>query len=314
MKMKRDFKKYIKVAGNILTVIAFIFIVVKVVSLDVDFSQLITDNSLYAFLISSILQIVNIILCGTVWCLLIKIISNKRLDTRKGVGIYTKSNVMKYIPGNVFQYVGRNEFAITSNIPYGNVISATIIDILFTLIASAIVSLILLGKSFFEYLQPYILTVVLIIATVIVVAVIAFLLLYSKFKDKIKTTISNYKFIVEKANILKFLGCFFAYVVFQLISILSFFIILTNIFAVDVNTANIGLICGAYMFSWIIGYITPGAPGGIGVREAVMILICNSIVADDIVVLSLICMRITSTAADVLAWLLGFIISKTSKK
>ena len=62
---------------------------------------------------------------------------------------------------------------------------------------------------------------------------------------------------------------------------------------------------GAYLFSWIVGFITPGSPGGIGIREAVMMLICGTFLDTPSIVLYAVMMRLASTCADIVAFGIG---------
>ena len=76
----------------------------------------------------------------------------------------------------------------------------------------------------------------------------------------------------------------------------------------DVPRAQMGLFLGTYLFSWVIGFITPGAPGGIGVREAVMVLTCSTFLDTNTIMLYAVTMRIISTFSDVLAFFLGWLL------
>jgi uncharacterized membrane protein YbhN (UPF0104 family) len=70
------------------------------------------------------------------------------------------------------------------------------------------------------------------------------------------------------------------------------------------ETKELFALTGAFLFAWIIGFVTPGAPGGIGIREGVMLFVCGDQYADRIVLFVLV-MRIASVFADVLAFLIG---------
>src|SRR3546814_889247 len=64
------------------------------------------------------------------------------------------------------------------------------------------------------------------------------------------------------------------------------------------------LLTGAFASSWLIGFVTPGAPAGFGVREVVLSLwLSESMPASTVVVLVL-ALRIATTLGDVfsLGW------------
>ena len=68
---------------------------------------------------------------------------------------------------------------------------------------------------------------------------------------------------------------------------------------------------GAFMFAWIIGFITPGAPGGIGIRESVMIFVFGE--AHEEIMLFVLAMRISSILADIMAFIIGKLYSRLKK-
>jgi hypothetical protein len=57
--------------------------------------------------------------------------------------------------------------------------------------------------------------------------------------------------------------------------------------------------------AWVAGYLVPGAPGGLGVREAMMIVLLSPIVGVTTATGLGISMRIVTTAGDAVAFLLG---------
>lgn len=64
--------------------------------------------------------------------------------------------------------------------------------------------------------------------------------------------------------------------------------------------SNILIFIGAYAASWIIGFVTPGSPGGIGVREALLILILQMYISESQAVTLALVFRIITTLGDIL--------------
>ena len=98
-----------------------------------------------------------------------------------------------------------------------------------------------------------------------------------------------------------------------ILSAVEYFICIMIVFGDEVGTGKLIMLTGAYLFAWIIGFVTPGAPGGIGVREAVMLLVCTS-VNEDLVMIFVLLMRLGSVAADIAAGIIGEIVQKTCLK
>ncbi len=81
----------------------------------------------------------------------------------------------------------------------------------------------------------------------------------------------------------------------------------------EIVLGNILTISGIYLISWLIGYVTPGAPGGLGVKEAVMVFLLSGIMQESDIILSAFILRFCNIIGDFLAFLLNKIINKTNK-
>jgi uncharacterized membrane protein YbhN (UPF0104 family) len=70
------------------------------------------------------------------------------------------------------------------------------------------------------------------------------------------------------------------------------------------------LICGAYSLAWIIGFLIPGAPGGLGIRESALVLLLAGAFPKDVVLLIALLARLASIGADVLAFIVGLLLMR----
>ena len=64
---------------------------------------------------------------------------------------------------------------------------------------------------------------------------------------------------------------------------------------------------GVYACAWIIGTVTPGAPGGLGVREAILVLLLAPYCGEGVAVAAALFLRIATTLADLLSFLIGLV-------
>ena len=78
----------------------------------------------------------------------------------------------------------------------------------------------------------------------------------------------------------------------------------------DLSPSAGGIIIGAFILSWLAGYITPGAPGGIGIRELLMTaIVAGSGIADvDSITTASAVYRVINILGDVLAFLIVLIV------
>ncbi|WP_035041612.1 hypothetical protein [Desulfovibrio sp. X2] len=67
-------------------------------------------------------------------------------------------------------------------------------------------------------------------------------------------------------------------------------------------------IASAYVFSWLVGYVVPGAPGGLGVREAYLVLTLSPYATEPAAVLFALVMRVVVTLADLVLLAAGKVI------
>lgn len=302
----RFLKKYYKLIGSVITLLALVFVVKKLVTMDVDWSAFANGRAIGTIGICTLIQTGVILFMTLPWLLFIRILSGTKIPMRDALPVYTRSNLMKYVPGNVFQYVGRNQLAADLQISHVDVACSTLLDIVFCLITPFLLALVLMRKDMLQLFRMYQRNFLIILAAGAAVLILAFLLLHWKFREPLKRYFAKYRKLLSRKTIPQILLVFLLYVAQNLISTAMYAI--PAVLLCDVPAEQLGLFLGTYLFSWIVGFITPGAPGGIGIREAVMTLMCGSFLGTETIVLYAVIMRIISTFGDVLAFLIGLLL------
>lgn len=66
----------------------------------------------------------------------------------------------------------------------------------------------------------------------------------------------------------------------------------------------------AFALSWVIGFVVPGAPGGLGVREAALVLLLEGVLPRETVLAIALMSRLSMTLADALIFLSGLALPK----
>ena len=69
------------------------------------------------------------------------------------------------------------------------------------------------------------------------------------------------------------------------------------------SDAPVAVLTGAGIIAWLVGYLTPGAPGGIGTREAALIALLSYLNQEDTVLIATALFRVVTTLGDVLLFL-----------
>ena len=263
---------------------------------------------LMGLLLCFVAQTIIIICSCYPWLVYTRSLSGRKIPFSAAMPVYTQSNLYKYLPGNVFQYVGRNQLAADMDISHVDVACATVLDVLFCVFWTAVISVIMLGGRIAELMSKYGKNLLIVGAAGIVLFILLILAVRLKFRDKFKAYISRYSKAFAKENRPMLLRGAFYYLLQNAVSAAMYM----GCLALIVPKADRGeliALTGAFLFAWIIGFVTPGAPGGIGIREGVMLFVCGDSFADRIVLFVLV-MRIGSVFADVAAFIIGKVYAK----
>ena len=219
--------------------------------------------------------------------------------------VFTKSNIMKYIPGNVFQYVGRNEIASVLNLPHIQVAAATVIEMVLMASGAGILSVLLLGSYTFHYFYSRLGSYLYLIAGL---CILAAAVLWFLFRGRLKSLITNKLSGIRKKSFISGLTfCFIFYIIAFLYGGGLFIAVLKVCGTVTLDLHSLKLFLGTYSLSWMAGYITPGAPGGMGIREVIMTAVLggNQFIADDVIIQASIIFRLVTVLGDLIAFLIA---------
>ncbi|WP_342596584.1 lysylphosphatidylglycerol synthase domain-containing protein [Cyanobacterium aponinum UTEX 3222] len=264
----------------------------------------------YLFLLIFISLILNSfahIFSAWVWTWILTLF-NCKLGGFSAVKIYLITNISKYIPGNIWHFVGRVK-AIQN---HGDSIALgtfpVVLEPLLMAIASLLITIFSVSLGILEVnFSPLIFSLLLFFILIILIAI------HPKFINPVLKKLVINKGKVEtniKLNKYPFLP-----LIGELIFLLlrgSAFMALMMPF-IDLNIILIPQILTAFSFAWLIGLIVPGAPGGLGIFEAVAIASLDpAIFPRDKIIIVVALFRFSSIIAETftayLAWLLYSVI------
>ncbi|PKA15931.1 hypothetical protein CH363_10495 [Leptospira haakeii] len=238
----------------------------------------------------------NFLIAGTIWFILLKDYGAK-IEWKETLRIISVSQFGKYLPGNIGQHVGRVVLANEKEVPIITTLQTLFIES--AILAIAGISISVLGFFFYSFQSFHDSRIVII--QLIVLALVALFL--PKF----------FFFIVNryaKGRLLKFTGGvqlripkLFALIQVSVLYIITFFnigivldLIAKNIF--EYPDSNIFLLTTAFAWSWILGYLTPGAPAGLGIREAIIVASLSSQYEPGIAIGLSVILRFITTIGD----------------
>lgn len=221
---------------------------------------------------------------------------------------FAKANVMKYIPGSVFQYVGRAEITEKKNINITIIAASLVIETVANVLSAVIVGCVGAREYTISFIKEkkalFILFLTLCAASLILIYI---------FREKIQSLLKKKNIVITWKLVRGFLLALIFLIIYRLISGLILTIIM-QIISGKSYFNQVTSICGAYAISWLIGYVTPGASGGIGVREAILYMLLKNFASSDIVMMSALIHRFLNIVSDLSAYAITRIIDRKYEK
>jgi len=195
--------------------------------------------------------------------------------------IWALSQSGRYIPGKIWGIVGRVYWA--KDIKKIIVLWSAWIETLLVLLSGFILSISLLSFLRIDVKIPHQKTLVFLLFSLIFLHPKLLAWLVSKFtKER------------PKLRFVDLVIWFFLYVLLWLGSGLGYFWILGGV-SIEADWKNI---VSMFPVSWILGFLAPFAPGGIGVREGVLTFLLTPSIGPGVAALASIIMRIATTLLD----------------
>lgn len=302
-KIRFNNEKLLKTIGNILVAIAIVFLIKRYIDLGINISDYINGN-LVIKLVPVILAFSALISIQFIpWAYIVKAITDASPSMTIFYKVFQRANIMKYIPGNIFQYIGRAEIIQEKEgLNVANIATSVLIENGALLIASLLLGFCGIRDYMIRYLtehRPFFGGML--IAVVVTLMTVFFLRTRIQEWAKKKGVVLTKRLFAVTGIII----CFF-FVSMLIQAFLQIFVI--HLLSRVISMEMLLLVGGAYAVSWLAGYITPGASGGIGVREALFCIILEKYLASDIVIVSVIVFRAINIIADIIAYATSILI------
>jgi hypothetical protein len=292
-------KRVIDITGKILLILSLIFVGYKVWTIDVDWSLFRSRFVISGLGIIAFVYAGNTIFCGFSYARLVRDITKTDININKVIASYCVINLYKYLPGNVMHLIGRNKIAEDENVPHIQVVTATVIEQLMTLAGSVIISIWLVSDSMFAYLKKMDISNFAIFAAAVVVLVL-FVVFFALLRKKIFPIFRKGFDAIRRIPIGSLIVLLVMNISMLFITSMLFTFVML-LFGQEVSPVLISKLTGLFVFAWMIGYITPGVPGGIGVREAIIMMFMGQLVDPAILTVSALGYRVVAIAAELLA-------------
>jgi len=296
---KAKLKKYVKLAGNALSALSVIFVLAAFCRTDFDWSAVKDWRSFACICVLGIaLKTFTVYVSGSAWYLWLEFFSGercgriKRTERIKALCVYAKANIGKYLPGNVMHYVERNLFAKDLDLTQKQIAAASVTEVATLVLAAFFIGVVMSYSSLLEALAVIgrqrnirLLSAALAGACILGAAAFVFVVWYIRHKKQKQISGSPAKTLhLEKSRFVSFVKVFsraFAAYAAVLLILGFIYVLIYWYWAGMPSWEQAAQMMAAYVTAWVLGFIVPGAPGGIGVRELVLTLLLSQAVGGE---------------------------------
>ncbi|MBE9013472.1 flippase-like domain-containing protein [Pseudanabaenaceae cyanobacterium LEGE 13415] len=215
------------------------------------------------------------IFAGFVWSWILRFLSYP-VSGSWGAQTYLKTNIAKYLPGNVWHFYGRINAAKQQGIP---VTSATLSVLLESLLMAAAACFFAM-VGFRSWMQFGIAIVILIGIHPIVLN-----LALKRLQKSNPVQINQYPFLPLMGEM--------GFLALRAIGFALTFLALRPI-----SGSELPLLFSGFVWAWLLGFIIPGLPGGVGVFEAIAVAVLSQAFSSGQVLGAVALYRLINTVAE----------------
>ena len=302
--VKFDVKKLVSLLGTLVMGIALYFVITRIIEMrdDIDFTVFANLWVLLPLLLLVLWESLIIIFTSENFRKLVVSISGVEVSRPAAIKAYNNGNIYKYIPSGVMLLLGRNQMAVeTKGLKHRKVAFTTILEGAMWIVCALILSAVLALDYVVHYVRQLDLQYLgVAIGTIVPILLVLLFLLY-RFRNKLFGDTFDLKSEIEGLKVtavLKRLPVMLLIVGVWGSSFLVTMAILGQPLTLYVGVAIVGL----YIMSWLIGFITPGAPGGLGIRELILLMFLGATVYEGLLLSAIVIHRGVQIAGDIVAF------------
>lgn len=254
-------KFYARIAGTLLSLIAITVVGATAYRSFDGLRHSLSSGLFLSTVFGSILAYAILLqLVGLAWHRLLTAADGPSLSPIQALAICGRTQIYKYLPSNVLHMVGRYGFAKKAGASNKALAFAQIAELLTIASAASVLAVAFAKSTLVRVLSQYGYNQQITGALIAVVGAAA-LVICLILAARLRTAKISYRVLSALAI------AFVIYVLFFFGSGLLLAVLCKNF----VNDVGITELIGIGTTAWLIGFIVPGAPGGFGVREALLI-------------------------------------------
>lgn len=238
-----------------------------------------------------------------------------RRTWRELAGVVAITQIGKYLPGNVAQHIGRASMALQKGVPPGAFVVTVGIEMLLLMLASIVVGTIalLLSRVSLSILGVDKAGAIVSIVACLIAAILGLLALRKFGPSLLVRLFPKHAHAFDAGSLPSATSMQMAFACYCLV-FLAFgagIALMARLLTGDA-AHDAWLLIASFALAWTIGFVTPGAPAGLGVREGVMLLMLGAgySAADASVIV--VALRMVTTLGDLALLPIGWLLVRKS--
>lgn len=301
--------RWISLLGAALTIAALTFIGLRLWE---DRGSLATWHPDSGDLLALVTATVTYLCAGMVlalaWVRLLHNDASAETDTRTLIGIYARSQLAKYVPGNVAHLAGRHVLGRREGYRHSVLAVSALLEVVLLLFVST--AIVMIGG-----LMPHLLlthggpdSLLWAMPVLAVASVVGMHLAFRWFWPLLRRRYPQLPHL--NLNLARLLPVLAAYVVFFILGGVALKLIIGTLNYGGENLRFLSIVA-IFALTWLIGFIAPGVPSGIGLREAALVLMLQPYMDSAWAVLAAVILRLVTVAGDVFLFCVGCILGRS---
>lgn len=303
--------RLVKISGILLATLAFAYFLLYAhrALAGQDLSALLNSKAVLATIALTVVYALSIFTTIAGWSRLLAAMHQPARMSRL-IPIVATTQFGKYLPGNIAQHIGRIALVRTTGVQLPAAMLSVAYELLLAVVASAhIGALTLLWTTpdmlaawpVFQYRVP--------LLAVITIGALAALVLAPRITGWIVRLRAPGRADAIPGTLRlgpgTVLACYLLYAGSFVMVGCGLWLVAHALSATPSDVPNAVFFIGAFAGSWILGFIAPGAPAGLGVREAILSAWLGTALPPAEVVLLVVSLRIATTAGDLINFTWG---------
>ncbi|MGD8893042.1 MAG: hypothetical protein PVF94_08435 [Desulfobacterales bacterium] len=309
--MQKEMKgtyRWIGLCVGILSLVYFLNTALKQISSfpQINWNLIALINFLGAIILSAI-----VILIGAYsWFLLLRY-SGEPANTIDVLVIFSLAQFARYIPGNITHHVGRIALSKLRGFEIPRVLFTMALEIGWLIVAASILALfwlMFMSNSLFRYASvlPSVFQLFIVISIAIAIPLFAKRILINWRPGHLKKLFGHANVNTPPSSIL--ICCLFLYISSFVLMGIAADILARGLFCVTDH--HVSLLTGTFAIAWVAGFLAPGAPAGLGVREVILLKILDHFYGTGVAAGITISLRVITLIADCLIFSMALMVKQ----